>query len=91
VGGPDTIAVFAIRPERADLGGYGQGDMGGGSPPCRKGSPPREITAHPQFAPPLCAVLKHSTGPVTVSLTASGKMPLSWPLTVTDTVFAAWS
>ena len=37
VGGPLAIAVFAIRPGRADIGGYG-------------GSPPREKTAQPPQA-----------------------------------------
>lgn len=51
----------------------------------------REAIAHPQFAPSLADVLKHSTGPLTVSLIVSGKMPVSLPLTVSVTVFVPWS
>jgi hypothetical protein len=66
-GGPDTIAVFAMRPGGGDSGGYG-------------GSPPREIQR--PVRPQLCVSLgqRHVTALITIVPAARPARPR--PMTI---------
>ena len=94
-GGADLAARAHPLPARRHQqeqqreGGRGDHELDRHRPPVPGRLAP--VRFHPQFVPWLAAVLKHSTGPLTVSVIVSGKMPVSLPLTVSDTVFVAGS
>src|SRR6266852_7791685 len=82
----EPLAAGADQEQEQDEGGRGDDELHGhrAAVACPSWCPP--VESQPHVIPWLAWVRKHSTGPLTVSLMVSGQMPVSFPVTVTETV-----